>query len=247
MASFGDCLLPDWPAPPWVKALTTVRGGGSSGHPYDSLNLGSHVGDDPQAVARNRAQLRAAFGFPTEPAWLRQVHGTRVVPAAEVGPDTAADGSFADRPGSVCAVLTADCLPVLLCDATGTRVAALHAGWRGLAAGIIEHGIEAMGRIPQTLMAWLGPAIGPTAFEVGPEVMGALAGDDAEARALFTPGRGDRLFADFYGLARLRLRRAGVAAVYGGGLCTVADPGRFYSYRRDGVCGRMASLIWLEQ
>ncbi len=247
VASLDDCVSAEWPVAPWVRAFTTVRGGGSSRHPFDSFNLAGHVGDDPHAVARNRERLRAALRLPAEPAWLKQVHGTQVVHAAQVDKDATADGSYADRPGLVCAVLTADCLPVFLCDAAGTRVAVLHAGWRGLAAGIIERGIDAMARAPQDLVAWLGPAIGPTAFEVGPEVREALAGDDADARALFTDGREDRLLADLCGLARLRLRRAGVAEVYGGGLCTVTDPARFYSYRRDGACGRMASLIWLER
>ncbi len=247
MASDSGWLTADWPAPPGVRAITTLRGGGSSGPPYDSFNLADHVGDRPQAVAQNRAYLGAALGLPAQPVWLRQVHGTRVVHAAAAAAGSTADGSYADAAGLVCAVLTADCLPVLLCDSAGKRVAALHAGWRGLAAGILESGIEAMGLAPETLMAWLGPAIGPSAFEVGPEVREALAGDDPVARTLFSAGRDDRFFADLCGLARLRLQRAGVSRVYGGGLCTASDPARFYSYRRDGECGRMASLIWLER
>ncbi|MHB8550198.1 MAG: peptidoglycan editing factor PgeF [Acidiferrobacterales bacterium] len=236
-----------WPAAPWVRALTTVRSGGTSRRPYESFNLASHVGDDPSAVARNREWLRALLNLPAEPAWLQQVHGTRVIHARQAGENIAADGSYADGPELVCAVLTADCLPVFLCDMPGTRIAVLHAGWRGLAAGIIESGIAALAIAPASLMAWLGPAIGPAAFEVGPEVREAFSGHDGAARIFFAESQGGRLHADLYGLARMRLARAGVGQVYGGGFCTVNDPDRFYSYRRDGACGRMASLIWLER
>lgn len=245
--SLADCVVPEWPAAPWVRALTTVRSGGTSRRPYDSFNLANHVGDDPQAVARNREQLCAALNLPAEPAWLQQVHGNRVIHAGQAGEGAAADGSYADGPGFVCAVLTADCLPVFLCDMSGTRVAVLHAGWRGLAAGIVESGVAAMELEPAGLMAWLGPAIGPAAFEVGPEVREVFSNHDGAAHCLFAEGRQGRLLADLYGLARLRLRRAGIGRVYGGGFCTVAESERFYSYRRDGACGRMASLIWLER
>ncbi len=247
MPDRGDCIRPDWPAPERVRALTTVRVGGASLPPYDSFNLADHVKDDPAFVARNRDRLRRAFDLPAEPAWLAQVHGTHVVHAAQVAADTQADGSFADAPGFVCAVLTADCLPIFLCDSTGSRVGVLHAGWRGLAAGIVECGIEALTGAPATLMAWLGPAIGPQAFEVGPEVKAAFTDHDGAAASMFSAGANGRFYADLYGLARLRLRGAGVARIYGGGLCTLTDRGRFFSFRRDGVCGRMASLIWLER
>lgn len=237
----------EWPAPPRVRALTTVRSGGVSLPPFASFNLADHVGDDPVAVARNRELLRESLNLPAEPAWLVQVHGTSVVDAARAAPGTRADGSFAERAGIVCAVLTADCLPIFLCDDSGGRAGILHAGWRGLAAGIAERGVDAMAMPPATLMAWLGPAIGPDAFEVGAEVRAEFVAGDAAAAAMFIPNGNGRFLADLYGLARLRLRAAGVDRIYGGGLCTVADQNRFFSYRRDGQCGRMASLIWLER
>lgn len=237
-------IVPDWPAPRAVRALCTTRAGGVSGVPYDTFNLADHVGDAPECVRENRRRLQAVAALPATPVWLRQVHGTRVIDAAKGGAEAEADGSMANARGVVCAVLTADCLPVLLCDRAGMRVAALHAGWRGLAGGIIESGVAALSVPPESLLAWLGPAIGPRAFEVGPEVRAAFLQGDAEAASAFVPHR-DRYLADLYALARRRLARAGVGAVYGGGLCTVAEPERFYSYRRDGRCGRMASLIWL--
>ena len=238
-------IIPDWPAPTNVHAVVTTRRGGVSRPPYDSFNLAAHVGDDPAAVRANRARLRATLALPAEPVWLRQVHGIAVVDAAHTGTELEADGAFVVRPGAVCAVLTADCLPVLLCNRDGTKVAALHAGWRGLAAGIIEQGVQALQTASHSLLAWLGPAIGPQAFEVGPEVREAFVRHDAQATDAFHPGHGDRYLADIYLLARQRLARLGVGAVYGGGFCTATDNARFYSYRRNGACGRMASLIWL--
>jgi YfiH family protein len=238
-------IIPDWPAPKNVRTAVTTRAGGVSRAPYDSFNLAAHVGDDPAAVRENRARLRAALALPAEPVWLKQVHGVAVVDAARAGVEPEADGAFAVQPGTVCAVLTADCLPVLLCNRDGTKVAALHAGWRGLAAGVIEQGVQALQAPCQSLLAWLGPAIGSHAFEVGPEVREAFVRDDTHAAQAFRAGRGDRYRADIYLLARQRLARLGVEAVYGGGFCTATDRARFYSYRRDGACGRMASLIWL--
>jgi len=238
-------ILPDWPAPANVRAVVTTRVGGVSRAPYDSFNMAAHVGDDPEAVRANRAQLRDALRLPTEPVWLRQVHGVNVIDAARATIEPEADGAFAKQPGAVCAVLTADCLPVFLCDRAGTRVAVLHAGWRGLAAGVIEEGVQALGVRGHDLLAWLGPAIGSQSFEVGPEVRDAFMRHDARAADAFRSGNGDRYRADIYLLARQRLMRLGVEAVYGGGFCTVTDRARFYSYRRDGACGRMASLIWL--
>ena len=196
----------------------------------------------PQAVAENRRRLHQALDLPAEPCWLQQVHGAEVVVATA---GARADGSFSATAGVVCAVLTADCLPVLLCDGEGRWVAALHAGWRGLAAGVLERGVAAWPGDPAALLAWLGPAIGPAHFEVGPEVRQALLAGDEGAAAAFRPGRGDRWLADLPALARRRLRRAGVAAVYGGSYCTHDEAERFFSHRRDGVCGRNASLIWL--
>ncbi len=238
-------IIPDWSAPANVRACVTTRAGGVSRPPYASLNLAAHVGDDPQAVVANRARLRAELALPGEPAWLTQVHGVTVVDAAQPADQPQADGAFATAPGAVCAVLTADCLPVLLCDRAGTRVAVLHAGWRGLAGGVIEAGISALGVAGGELLAWLGPAIGPEAFEVGDEVRAAFVTRDPAAALAFRPHGNGRLLADIYLLARQRLAGLGVTAVSGGGLCTVADRDRFYSYRRDSATGRMASLVWL--
>jgi hypothetical protein len=238
-------ITPDWPAPANVRAAVTTRVGGVSRAPYDSFNLATHVGDDPAAVHENRARLRTALALPAEPLWLKQVHGVAVVDAAQGGAESEADGAFAAQPGAVCAVLTADCLPVLLCNRAGTKVAALHAGWRGLAGGVIEAGVEALSVPGSELLAWLGPAIGPEAFEVGPEVRTAFIQYDAQAVQAFRAAREGKYLADIYLLARLRLQRLGVAAVYGGGFCTVTERARFFSYRRDGATGRMASLIWL--
>jgi YfiH family protein len=239
-----EFILPDWPAPASVHGCCTTRTGGFSDPPWDSFNLADHVGDDPARVRRNRQLLQEALGLPAEPVWLRQVHGQVVCDASDGAGE--ADGAYARRPGTVCVVLTADCLPVLLCDRSGTRVAALHAGWRGLAGGILEAGVRALDSEPGELLAWLGPAVGPTKFEVGPEVRAQFLRADAGAEQAFTPGAGDRWYADLYQLARRRLRSAGVSAIFGGGHCTVTDAARFFSFRRDGETGRMASLIWME-
>ena len=238
-------ILPDWPAPANVRAAVTTRPGGVSRAPYDGFNLATHVGDDPAAVRENRTRLRAELALPAEPVWLKQVHGVAVVDAAQSGSEPEADGAFAARPGAVCTVLTADCLPVLLCNRDGTKVAALHAGWRGLVGGVIEAGVKALGVPGNELLAWLGPAIGPASFEVGPEVRAAFVRHDTEAAQAFQAAQDGKYLADIYQLARLRLQRLGVAAVHGGGFCTVTDGARFFSYRRDGATGRMASLIWL--
>lgn len=236
-----------WPVPAHVHALTTTRNGGAnagvSTGAYRHFNLASHVGDDPAAVAANRATLRNRFQFEREPRWLQQVHGVAVVDAATAADMSIADGSFTDRPNVVCAVLTADCLPIFLCDDAGSRVAVLHAGWRGLAAGVIERGMLHMSTAP--VHAWLGPAIGPRAFEVGDEVRAQFIASDAQATRAFIAQRPGHWLADLYALARLRLQRCGVRSIHGGGFCTFTDAARFYSYRRDGACGRMASLIWL--
>jgi len=238
-------IIPDWPAPANVRAAVTTRIGGVSHAPYDSFNLATHVGDDPATVRENRVRLRAASALPAEPLWLKQVHGVAVVDAAQGGMEPEADGAFAAQPGAVCAVLTADCLPVLLCNRAGTKVAALHAGWRGLAGGVIEAGVKALAHPGSELLAWLGPAIGPACFEVGPEVRAAFVLQDAQAVQAFHAAGEIKYLADIYLLARQRLQCLGVSAVYGGGFCTVANSARFYSYRRDGATGRMASLIWL--
>ncbi len=238
-------LRPAWPAPPVVEAWSTTRVGGLSRGPYEGMNLADHVGDDPGTVMCNRQLLVSILGLPAQPMWLRQVHGDSVVRLESTRVDRVADASIATTPGRVCTVLTADCLPVLLCDRDGTRVAAVHAGWRGLAAGVLEATVDAMDCSPGKLMAWLGPAIGPAAFEVGPEVHAAFVDADPGAASAFSPSPAGRWLADLWALARLRLARRGIGAVWGGGRCTWGDPGRFYSYRRDGRTGRMASLIWL--
>ena len=291
-------IIPDWPAPARVKALQTTRQGGVSLAPYDSLNLGSHVGDNPLAVARNRVLLNTLL--PSEPVWLEQVHGTRVVNADQADCLPKADACIARQRGAVCVVMTADCLPVLLCDAQGSVVGAAHAGWRGLGAGVIEATVQAMGVAPQSLMAWLGPAIGQEAFEVGDEVRAAFIAVQPQAAAAFIPGQSGKWlaktrrcgasgagmaashplpqaagfaitsdlasvsgspsrmascsisnvsrvwFADIYALARLRLNALGITQIYGGGRCACRERELFFSYRRDGVTGRMGTFIWLE-
>ncbi len=237
-------IVPDWPAPHGVRALASSRAGGVSVAAYAGLNLATHVGDDPEAVADNRRQL--ACLLPAEPLWLSQVHGTRVQAAADYTPGVNADACVARSPGPVCAVLCADCLPVLFCDDGGTVVGAAHAGWRGLAAGVLEATVAAMEVAPGSLMAWLGPAIAQPAFEVGDEVRAAFVAHDPRAAGAFLAEGNGKWRCDLTALARLRLAAAGVTRLYGGGLCTFSDPRRFYSYRRDGVTGRMASLIWLD-
>jgi YfiH family protein len=229
-----------------VRALVTMRGGGVSLPPWDSLNLADHVGDDSAAVAENRRRLRVQLALPDEPVWLQQVHGCSVVDADEGAAGCRADAAVAAQPGRVCGVLTADCLPVVFCDRAATVVGVAHAGWRGLAAGVLEQTVARLGRPARELLAWLGPAISPQAFEVGDEVRSAFVTHDPQAAACFLPSPRGRWLADLYGLARLRMQQAGVAAIHGGGLCTFSDAARFYSYRRDGVTGRLASLVWLE-
>lgn len=240
----ADFLVPDWPAPPCVKALQTLRTGGVSQGPYASLNLGNHVGDDPARVHQNRQRVRQAFG--AEPLWLNQVHGTVVVDVCQESNGVTADAAFARSPGTACTVMTADCLPVLFCDQAGTVVAAAHAGWRGLCDGVLEQTVKAMGVPAESVYAWLGPAIGPRAFEVGSEVLAAFVAVNPQAAAAFKPGGAGKWLGDLYALATQRLERLGVAGVYGGGLCTYSNPEHYFSYRRDGVTGRMASLIWLD-
>ena len=246
----------DWPAPGGVRALCTFRTGGASAAPYGSLNLGCHVGDAPAAVAENRRRLRTAAGLPAEPKWLEQVHGAQVADLdAETEPGGTgrmgpADAAFTRRPGRVCAILTADCLPLLLAAESGDLVAAAHAGWRGLAGGVIEAAVAAVTKAgaapPGKLLAWLGPAIGPRQFEIGAEVREALLAGDPGAEAAFAPNARGRFMADLGMLARRRLEACGVDRIYGGGECTFDAADRYFSYRRDGVTGRQAALIWLE-
>jgi len=238
-------IVPEWPAPPGVRALITTRDGGRSSGAYAGLNLGARSGDAMENVVHNRASL--AQWLPAEPLWLQQMHGIDVVEADSVAGSPRADAAVARGANRVCAVLTADCLPVLLCDEQGTVVAAAHAGWRGLSAGVLEQALRAMRRPAQELLAYLGPAIGPDAYEVGAEVRDAFLAAYPECDAAFAPGKPGKYYADLYALAQRRLARSGVRRVYGGGYCTYTERARFYSYRRDGAAsGRMASLIWIE-
>ncbi|MBM3351030.1 MAG: peptidoglycan editing factor PgeF [Betaproteobacteria bacterium] len=243
-------IQPNWPAPVNVKALQTTRHGGVSVTPYASLNLGAHVDDAPLAVAQNR-QLLSAY-LPSEPVWVNQVHGIEVIDAASSTCLQDADASFATRPNVVCVTMTADCLPVLLCDSKGTVVATVHAGWRGLCDGVVEAAVNQMEVNHADILAWLGPAIGPHAFEVGGDVRQQFMAKDVQAVSAFKPiaGGRDKWLCDMYAIAKQRLAAIGVTQVYGGGVnedfCTYSDEARFFSFRRDNVTGRMASLIWLE-
>lgn len=246
----SDFLLPDWPAPAQVRAIATSRAlntafGASTGV-FAGLNLGDHVGDEPDAVSANRQALQQALGLTQAPLWLSQVHGTRVLNAdTELHSDNIADASVTCQHGLASVVMTADCLPVLFCNQQGTQVAAAHAGWRGLCDGVLEATVACFDQ-PHDVLCWLGPAIGPSAFEVGSEVRAAFIAKDPQAAAAFVPSTHDgKWLADIFLLARQRLRAVGVNKIYGGGVCTVSDPTRFYSYRRDGQTGRLASLVWL--
>jgi YfiH family protein len=246
-----NTVFANWPAPKTIHAFTTTRLGGQSVGPYAGFNLGERCGDDPDCVAENRQRL--SLDLPHQPLWLHQVHGTEVLrlPIRDSHQQSTeqalqADAVWTSVPYQVCAVLTADCLPVLLCDQAGTRVAAAHAGWKGLLHGVLERTVEALSCPPDQLLAWMGPAIAQPAFEVGPEVREAFLLQDAEAEQAFIPGRADRWHADIYALARIRLAKLGLNRVFGQPICTYSDPQRFYSFRRDGITGRMASLIWLD-
>jgi YfiH family protein len=239
----GDWIIPDWPAPARVRALITTRSGGVSTGAFASMNLGQRDDDDQQSVRTNRASLRDLL--PAEPKWLVQVHGVDVADADKPRQPMQADAAVARNPGSVCTVMVADCLPVLLTDRSGSVVAVAHAGWRGLAAGILENTVRAMGIASDELLAFLGPAIGPTAFEVGADVRAAFLARSGDAASAFVAQDSGKWLADLFVLARQRLEAIGVTQVHGGGLCTYSDPKRFFSHRRDKITGRMAALIWL--
>lgn len=244
-----EFIYPDWPAPVHVKALTTTRNGGFSVGPYASFNLSNLVGDESGNVRRNRALLHDVLQLPSEPLWLTQKHSNRVIDAFDAAPGEEADGCVTGTAGVVCAVLTADCLPIFICDRRSTRIGILHAGWRGLAAGIIEEGLRKLQLPTGNLLAWLGPAIGSSAYEVGDEVRQSFVSLDRELAEAFTPvpGRQGHWLADLYDLGRRRLRAQGVHSIYGGLRCTHRERNLFFSHRRDGGCGRMASLIWLDK
>ncbi|MCU5773115.1 purine nucleoside phosphorylase YfiH [Erwiniaceae bacterium BAC15a-03b] len=241
----SELIIPDWPAPANVRACSTTRAGGVSLAPWDALNLGTHVGDDQATVQANRERLITLADLPAMPVWLEQVHGTDVLRLNGAAPDDLrADAAWTDRAGVVCVAMTADCLPVLFCSQDGKQVAAAHAGWRGLHAGVLEATLASFSCPAGEIHAWLGPAIGPAAFEVGCEVFDAFVADNPQAAAAFKPV-GAKYFADIWLLARLRLEAQGVLSISGGGLCTVTQAEQFFSFRRDGVTGRLASLIWL--
>jgi YfiH family protein len=235
-------IAADWPAPDSVVAGTTQRTGGVSHGEFESLNLAAHVGDDPDSVQDNRRRFQLECDLPSEPHWLNQVHGKDVI-IASAG-SMPADAAITRDAGIVCAVLTADCLPVVFAADDGTEVAAAHAGWRGLCAGILEETVAAMNTVPERLLAWFGPAISQSAFEVGSEVRGQFLDRDEAAADFFSPNVRGRWQADLCGLAALRLKSCGVSQVFGGGLCTHASGDRFFSHRRDGPCGRMATFIF---
>lgn len=240
-----DWITPDWPAPPHVRAIITARSGGMSTGSYASFNIGDLTADDPAAVAENKRRLAALAPAPIR--WLRQVHGPRVVRADDVAGLVEADASYTHERGVACAVKIADCMPVLLADRAGTCVGVAHAGWRGLSAGVVENTVGALAVPPETLMAYLGPAIGPQAFEVGDEVREAFCDVDPAAACAFVSHRPGKWMADLFTLGRQRLARCGVLEVFGGGLCTYSQPKRFYSHRYNPATGRMAALIWLER
>ena len=237
-------IYPDWPAPENVLAATSTRKGGVSSAPFQELNLADHVGDDPVSVVDNRIALREKLELPAEPIWLHQEHGAVVIDAAHRDSPSEADASTSSTASVVCAVLTADCLPVLFCNQQGDEVAAAHAGWRGLAAGVLEATVNTMKSDPDTLLAWLGPAIGPEVFEVGAEVRSAFVDQHPQAAEAFRRQKNGQWLANLYQLARICLQSVGVSAVYGGSFCTFTERNQFYSYRREGTTGRMASLIW---
>jgi len=244
MSILENCIVPDWPAPKNVRALQTTRKGGVSVSPYESFNLGDHVGDKSHAVARNRQMLASII--PSKPVWLQQVHGNVVVNAGSTGCLPEADAEIARHRGAVCVVMTADCLPVLLCDEDGTVVGAVHAGWKGLTAGVIESTVRKMDIATDKVMAWLGPAISQRAFEVGAEVRDVFVAQHAQASEAFLPSANGKWMADIYLLAHQRLHGLGIKRVYGGEYCTYREAERFFSYRREKLTGRMGTFIWLE-
>jgi len=240
-----NSIIPQWPAPKGVVACSSTRGGGVSLPPYDSLNLGAHCGDNRDSVETNRLRLYQAMNMPSAPVWLEQVHGKAVLNLDEAPfASKQADAAYTQSVGNVCAVMTADCLPVLFCNLAGNQVAAAHAGWRGLCEGVLEETLARFHDSPGNILAWLGPAIGPNAFEVGPEVREAFVEKDKKAGQAFR-AFDKKYYADIYQLARQRLENVGVTQVYGGCRCTLTESNDFFSYRREKVTGRMASFIWL--
>ena len=247
MLGINSFITLDWPAPDNIRAVSTTRQGGFSQTPFDSLNLGDHVGDDSSLVLKNREQLRTIIQAPEDPRWLNQVHGNQVIDSGDWQLDIKADAIFSQNSNHVCSIMTADCLPILLCNQQGSAVAAIHAGWRSLAGGIIEQTIQRFSCNSDSIMAWLGPAIGPSQFEVGQDVYDAFCQYSPSANHAFKATDDTHYLADIYLLARQRLLSEGVSAIYGGDCCTVSDNQRFFSYRRDQQSGRMATLIWIQE
>lgn len=241
-------LQPNWPAPEHIKACTTLRTGGVSRAPYHEFNLAQHVGDNEESVRTNRDLLKTTLQLPNEPIWINQTHSTITTQATPEQRDQEADASYTHDSNQTCVVLTADCLPILFCNQKGTYVAAIHAGWRGLLHGIIESTLNASKASANELLAWLGPAISAPNYEVGEEVREQFLNQDTDNEVAFSPSVNGRWLADLYALARIRLNKQGIKAIFGGDFCTFADPNRFYSYRRDGSrTGRMATLIWIKE
>jgi len=238
-------LTPDWPAPLNVKAVSTTRQGGFSQAPFDSMNVGTHVGDDASVVKKNRDQLKQLINLPNSPLWLEQVHGTDVIHTSSWKKSSQADAIYSDQPNQVCAIMTADCLPVLFTDRQGKQVAAAHAGWRGLLNGVLENTVSQFTGVREDILVWLGPAIGPSQFEVGQEVYAAFTAYSQDAKQAFKVSDQTHYLADIYLLAKQRLSALGITQIYGGDFCTVTEKQRFFSYRRDGITGRMVSLIWI--
>lgn len=241
-----EFIIPDWPAPENIRAFVSTRKGGYSQSPFDGFNLGDHVDDDPEAVKKNRQLLKETLSLPGDPVWLEQIHTTNVVNAAKVNGTVRADASCTVQKNTVCVVMTADCLPVFFCSEDGSEVAVAHAGWRGLAAGVLEATVEKLNSPTREIMAWLGPAIGHEYFEVGEEVRDEFMQQNLETESLFKKNKNGKWLADIYSLARVRLEQVGVKKISGGGFCTYKNKKQYFSYRRDGKTGRMASLIWIK-
>jgi len=246
MSRISPIIIPDWPAPDNIRAFSTTRESGFSQDPFDSLNLGDHVGDDVTRVAQNREKLIYTIQAPESPRWLKQVHGHHIVDSCDWKLNIEADAIFSQQNNHVCTIMTADCLPILLCNQHGDAVAAIHAGWRSLALGIIEKTVRKFHCEPDTIFAWLGPAIGSSQFEVGQDVYDAFCRHSPQANNAFKATNNSHYLADIYQLARQKLAAQGVSSIYGGDFCTFSDEQQFFSYRRDGKTGRMATLIWIE-
>lgn len=243
----NNFIIPNWPTPNHIKAFTTTRLDGVSSSPYQSFNLAHHVGDALDNVMQNRERLKNKLKLPSEPIWLNQTHSNHVINLDHENTDKAADGSYTTQKNKICAILTGDCLPILLCDKTGSEIAAVHGGWRGLLAGVIESALKNFKNSPQNIYAWFGPAIGPQAFEVGNDVRDPFVAIDKNAAQAFKPLQQSKWLADIYLLAKQRLEKCGVTEIYGGDYCTYSDADKFFSHRRDKETGRMANLIWIAE